>query len=68
MRIGALEPPYKHCCADSEACNVACGKARKEVYPDAMEYPHGGEHENDYGNGYTAEVVIHLAKQQKHIL
>ena len=59
---------YKHCFSGWDACKEACEKARKAVYPDASQYPYGGEHDNDYGNGYTAEVVIHLAKQEKYII
>ena len=36
---------------------------RKDIYPDAREYPYGGEDEDDYRGGYTAEVAIRFAQQ-----
>lgn len=56
---------HKHCFLDWQACNTACERVRKDIDPDARAYPYGGEDEDDYRGGYTAEVAIRLAQQNK---
>ena len=58
---------YKHVFKDWQECEKACIAARKKIYPDAQEYPFGGADADDYGSGYTAEVVIAMAKERKWI-
>ena len=38
---------------------------RKEIYPDAQDYPYGGDDEDYCKGGYTAEVATRLAQQNK---
>ena len=54
---------YKHCFLDWQACKTACDQVRKQIYPDAREYPYGGDNKDDYRGGYTAEVAIRFAQQ-----
>ena len=59
---------YKHVFKDWQECEKACIATRKKIYPDAREYPFGGNHSDDYGPGFTADVVIAMAKERKWIL
>ena len=45
-------------------CEQACQRVRKCLYPDAQDYPFGGNSTDDY-SGYTAEVVIELAEENR---
>ena len=38
---------YKHCFFEWQACKTACDQVRKEIYPDAREYPYGGDNKDD---------------------
>ena len=40
---------------------------RKRLYPDAQDYPYGGNSEDEY-NGYTADTVIELVKENRWII
>ena len=64
MAMRRTQHVYKHCFDDWQACKTACLRVRKDIYPDAREYPFGRVHEDDY-SGYTAEVVIKLAEQHQ---